>query len=447
MRKYLPLLGLLWLMACQETDIGGAEKELLLHDLLEETLVQVSPTHSLDFFQFPDGRDLASIPQDPRNPITQEKVILGRALFHETALGTEPLKPQGEYTYSCASCHHVSAGFQAGRRQGIGEGGAGFGVRGEGREISNGYLGTELDVQPTRSPATLNVAYQKLMLWNGQFGATGLNGGTRDRWTPGTPLEVNELGYEGVESQAIAGLTVHRMAVDKQWAVSMDYQAMFDAAFPDWPEERRYSLEAAGLAIAAYERTLLAQEAPFQRWLRGKQNAMTEDQVRGAILFFGKAGCASCHTGPALNSEAFYALGMNDLEGPGVFSHGLDAKTRLGRAGFTGRAADSYRFKVPQLYNLKDSPFYGHGGSFQSVREVIEYKNEAQAENPNVPESALDRKFAPLGLSPDEVEAITIFLEDGLYDPDLLRHVPAALRSGFCFPNNDFRSRQDLGCQ
>jgi cytochrome c peroxidase len=74
----------------------------------------------------------------------------------------------GMYTYSCASCHHVDAGFQSGLKQGIGEGGLGFGVHGEGRIKNAMYPESELDVQPIRTPTTLNVAYQEVMLWNGQ---------------------------------------------------------------------------------------------------------------------------------------------------------------------------------------------------------------------------------------------------------------------------------------
>lgn len=421
-------------------------ENLHLQYSLEEVIANASPTGDPDYFRFPNATQLDRIPQDRKNPLTVAKIELGKQLYHDTGLGIRPMKQAQEYTYSCASCHHVSAGFQAGRRQGIGEGGIGFGVRGEARDIHPEYTSEEIDVQPIRTPSALNVAYQRVMLWNGQFGAVGPNERTENRWTPETPLAVNNLGYEGVESQAIAGLLVHRMDVDSSWVVGMGYQHLFDDAFPSWEPIRRYSREAAGLAIAAYERTLLAQDAPFQRWLAGESQAMSEKEIKGAILFFDKGRCVTCHTGPALSKEGFNALGMNDLDGPGIYGEGVDQNTHLGRGGFTGQPSDNYKFKVPQLYNLKDSPFFGHGGNFESVRSVIAYKNAAVAENPIVPAEALDKHFEPLGLSEEEIEAISVFIEDGLHDPNLLRHVPDYVLSGFCFPNADQRSKEDLGC-
>jgi cytochrome c peroxidase len=226
------------------------------------------------------------------------------------------------------------------------------------------------------------------------------------------------------------------------------YKVYFDQAFPDFPESDRYTKETAGLAIAAYERTLLANSAPFQQWLRGYHQAMTDQQKEGAILFFGKAGCSDCHTGPALNEMAFYGYGMGDLFtcGEEVIKADDQSVENLGRGGFTGNPEDMYKFKVPQLYNLKDSPFYGHGSTFTSIREVVEYKNAAIPQNDVVPASQLAEQFRPLGLSPEEVEALTVFLEDALHDDFLQRYVPVRVLSGFCFPFNDPYSQVEAGC-
>jgi len=415
---------------------------------LDNALAKLSGSDYLSDFRLPEATDINAIPADPLNKITHEKIALGKMLYHEPGLGLSPNNAIGEGTYSCASCHFASAGFQAGLVQGIGEGGIGIGAKGEGRVKSPDYAEIDLDVQPIRSPAALNVAYQRIMLWNGQFGATGMNAGTESQWTPGTPKEVNNLGYEGVEIQAIAAQDVHNLVVNEDVVTTLGYKEFFDQAFSDWDAADRYSAEAAGLAIAAYERSLLASEAPFQNWLRGNATAMSDLEKEGAILFFGKAKCASCHTGPALNSEAFYAFGMRDLDhnSEEVFKTDHTNPEHLGRGGFTGRASDNYKFKVPQLYNLKDSPFMGHGGTFRSVRDVVAYKNEGVKENPRVPDSQLAPQFEPLGLSEEEIDAITAFLETGLYDPNLARYEPSSLPSGNCFPNNDSQSRADLGC-
>lgn len=347
-------------------------------------------------------------------------------------------------TYSCASCHHAQAGFQAGVRQGISDGGLGFGNAGEGRHHNPLYLVDSIDVQPLRTPSTLNIAYQTNVLWNGQFGATGVNQGTEGRWTEGTPIGVNHLGFEGTETQAIAGLDVHRLRLDSSLLFGTSYQALYDQAFGDVSVNTRYDRVSTGLAIAAYERTLLADQAPFQRYLRGETGALSDRQKAGALLFFGKANCVSCHTGPALNSMNFYALGMGDLVGDHVHCGNPNDAAHRGRGSFTGLPEDDYQFKVPQLYNLKDSPFYGHGGTFRSVYEVVQYKNEAQAEKTAVPVSQLDKAFRPLLLSEEEMQQLTDFIENGLYDPNLKRYVPGQLPSGQGFPNNDELSRHDL---
>ncbi|MEM6630371.1 MAG: cytochrome c peroxidase [Bacteroidota bacterium] len=437
-----------FLASCGEDPNIGEE---ILDDELRANIEKASPTGRIDFFKLPESDDFVNIPQDPNNPLTSEKVELGRLLFHETGLATEAKLENGMYTYSCASCHHVNAGFQAGLRQGIGEGGIGFGIRGEGRFMSSDYAEEDLDVQPMRSPSALNVAYQKVMLWSGKFGAKGVNQGTEAFWVPGTPVENNNLNFEGVETQALAGLTVHRLKLDiEEIAVQSTYKESFDQAFPYLDENQRYNNQNTALAIAAYERTLLANQAPFQKWLSGNLDAMNEAEKRGANLFFGKANCVSCHTGPALSTVGtvkFYALGMNDLIGSDVIQSNPAAADHLGRGGFTQVPEDMYKFKVPQLYNMKDSPFYGHGGSFTSIEEVVRYKNHAIAENPDVSEALLAQEFIPLDLTNEEIADLTSFLEEALYDSDLTRYVPSNLPSALCFPNNDPDSQQELGCQ
>ncbi len=404
-------------------------------------------SRGLSYYTMPGSNEYSRIPQDLRNPLTPEKVNLGRMLFHESVFGTAGIIEDHAKTYSCASCHHSAAGFQAGMMQGIGEGGIGFGIAGEGRKVDFDVAMGDIDVQPVRTPSALNIAYQTNVLWNGQFGATALNAGTEDLWPDGTPIAVNRLGYEGVETQAIAGIAVHRLEFTEETITENGYKEYFDQAFSRVPERRRYTDEMAGLALAAYERTLLANQSPFQQWLRGSEAAMTEAQKEGARLFFGKAECNNCHYGPSLAAMEFHAIGMKDFDPTMVANFKEDDPSKLGRASFTKRAEDEYKFKVPQLYNLKNSPFYGHGGSFTSVREVIEYKNQAIAENGEVRKDQLSPYFHPLGLDEVEIDLLTDFVENALYDPHLERYDPDAILSGYCFPNNDYLSKQDLGCE
>lgn len=435
---------LIW--ACNST----LEEQTDVDAILSEKLNQASGGLGIDYYQMPESEQLNKIPQDPENPLTEAKVALGKLLFHETALAVNPSLSKGLTTYSCASCHHAEAGFQSGLRQGIGEGGIGFGQSGEGRIKDPEYTGKAMDVQPIKSPSVLNVAYQKNMLFNGQFGATGENEGTEYAWLTNTPREINYLGFEGVESQAIAGMDTHHMDVDDQLIENLPaYKPYFDQAFPQVPEEDRCNLQNAGLAIAAYERTLLANQAPFQQWLKGNKEALSKQAKEGAILFFSKAKCFTCHNGPALSSMAFYGLGMKDLyqTDAEIFNASRFSLENKGRGGFTEKQADMFKFKVPQLYNLKSAGFYGHGASFNSLKAIVQYKNEAIAENEHVPPGQLAEDFKPLQLNDDEIEKIVAFLEDGLFDPNLNRYVPQILPSDNCFPNNDFQSRIDLGCE
>lgn len=446
MRKLIYILLITTEIACQSDD--DQFRKSTLDIALERAVESQAPNGAgLGYYILPDESDYSNIPNDPKNQITKEKVELGKLLFHETGLAQNPMNEIGRETYSCASCHHAQGGFQADRFQGIGDGAVGFG-RGIERDKSNLYQDQELDVQPIRTPSAMNIAYQINVLWNGQFGATGLNTGTEDKWTVDTPKEVNTLGFEGTETQAIAGLDVHRLVVNEDLVTELGYKSMFDQAFPEVPSNDRYNTIIAGLAIAAYERTILSNEAPFQKWLRGEFTAMTTQQKEGAVLFFGKAECTNCHNGPSLANMEFHAIGMNDLyQCPDpVFNVSINDGANLGRADFTGEEDDKFKFKVPQLYNLKDSPFYGHGSSFTSIRDVLEYKNRAIKQNNTVSIDRLSEFFHPLSLSEEELNELTAFIEHGLYDPNLNRFVPDEVLSGNCFPNNDLLSQQDLGC-
>jgi len=424
----------------EENNLQGYDAELY------NLIINSSPTGNLDYFILPESNDFASIPQDPKNPISKEKVALGGFLFHETALGINGNDNSTRKTYSCASCHHSEAGFQSGTFQGIGVGGLGFGIRGELRKPISNTL--DVDVQSVKTPTILNGAYQPNQLWNGQAGATYLNSNTKPLWKEGSDLAMNNLGYEGIETQAINGLGVHKLSIDNNIIKLSAYKKLFDEAFPGKSVEERYSNESAGLAIAAYIRTILSNEAPFQKYLKGDLNALTEIEKSGALLYFGKAQCNQCHTGPALNTMQFKAIGLGDLVDcpePTLKTTQNDP-INLGRGGFTQNQDEYYAFKAPQLYNLKDAGFYGHGSSKRSVRDMISYKNNAIAENSKVPSSKLDPLFKPLGLTNKEIDALTIFITNSLFDPNLRRYEPQQLPSGLCFPNADIQSRIDMDC-
>lgn len=415
-----------------------------MNDLLVAKIADRSPTGDIDFFIFPDEGDYNAVPnQDTRNPLTAEKAELGRMLFFETALAQDAAKSDGINTYSCATCHIPEASFTPGRFQGIADGARGFG---HDREKRWNYGETEIDAQGIRPLTILNAAYVTNMFWNGRFGAYGVNIGTEDVWHLDTLLVVNELGYEGLETQHIEALEIHRMDISETMLDDYGYRDMYDAAFPDVPVDERYTKLTTAFAISSFVRSAITHEAPFQDWLKGNQNAMTVDQMEGAMLFFDKANCYRCHNSPSFNSMTFQAIGTKDLyENGGLFTDVTDVRN-FGRGGFSTKEEEMFAFKVPQLYNLKDYTHFFHGSSKESIEEVVAYKINAKSENSLVSNDKLSPLFQPLTLSQKEQSQLIDFLRNALYDPNLDRYTPHHVLSGNCMPNNDIASRLQLGC-
>jgi len=418
--------------------------------LLRAAITANQSGRTLNDYILPDSDDYAQIPQDPSNPLSDAKVELGQLLYHDTAIATEG-RSDNSQTWSCATCHHAAAGFKSGVIQGIGEGGIGFGANGSDRELIASFdadaeadSNRKPDLQPFTSPTVLNTAYQDVMLWNGQFGNSQngiVNSGIPESILskPNTPKAENARHLSGIETQAIAGMDVHRLSVlsNSVLQTNTTYQSLFNAAFQDGSDDVKSD---AGKSIAAFERTVLANQAPFQLWLRGDNSAISDIEKQGGLLFFGKAGCSDCHTGPALSSavgateeEIFMAIGFNDFDSEAQHRvHGpITEADKLGRGGFTEEAEDNYKFKIPQLYNLNDTRVFGHGGSFTSIRDVLEYKNRGVAENLEAIEN-LDVRFVPLNLTPVELDQLEIFIKISLYDPDLMRYQPIEVPSGEC---------------
>lgn len=405
-----------------------------------------SQTGDLDYYVFPSSTDYKNLPnQDPANPVTKEKVELGKLLFFETGLAQIPVHESCYETYSCGSCHHQEAGFLLGRLQGIADGGAGYGHNGNFRYMVDDYDESELDAQGNRPMNPLNSGYSTNTLWSGAFGAGGVNVGTEEHWTG--LAEVNHTGFVGLEAQNIEAFALHRLEINDKVLDEYGYRALYDEAFPDFEEAERYSPTISSFAISAFLRSMLANEAPFQKWLKGDNFAMTVSQIEGARVFFGKARCYSCHDGPALNSMNFHALGTKDMYELGGLNTSAEDPRIFGRGFFTGKEEDMFRFKVPQLYNLRDYATYFHGSSKTSLADVVEFKMNAVSENPMVSNEQLSPLFNPIGLTNTEIGQLIDFLENALHDPNTDRYVPESVLSGNCFPNNDEVSRQQLGCE
>lgn len=398
-------------------------------------------------FIIPNENDYASIPQSPLNPLTKEKIELGKMLFFEPAFSNEANNPDFNHTFTCATCHVPESGFRPGRMQGIADGGYGFGRKGESRLKWPAYSDDDIDAQGARPLVTLNVAFVENTMWNGSFGIDGPNAGTEHVWGVNDPQTArNHDGLPALEGQNIEGLITHRMQYTQELIEKAGYKEIFDKALPELPENERYSRKGASFAISAYLRQNLTTKAPFQLWLKGQSDAMTDQEKEGAKLFFGKAGCVGCHYEKNLGSMRFEAIGVDDLYEHNGLKTGPNDLRNLGRGGFTNRQEDMFKFRTPQLYNLGDSGPYFHGGSMETLEDVVRYFNTGQKQNQRIPDNQLSSYIRPLGLSEEEILALTEFLEKGLNDPDLKRYVPESVLSGMCFPNNDRSSRIDMDC-
>ena len=437
----LLVVSILLLSSCSKDQmVPASERDASLKTMVSNA----AENGSLDYWLLPKSNDFNSIPQDPQNVLTDEKVALGKLLFYETAFGTEASQESGMGTYSCATCHIPSAGFRPGSAQGIADGGVGYGLNGEERVRNTDYSEIEMDVQGARPLSLISVAFVENTMWDGSFGSTNVNIGTEDKWVG--DHETNNLGLLGIEAQNIEGTHIHKLLYDLESVEEHGYKLLFDNAFSEVPEEDRYDNVRASFALSAFIRTLFPNEAPFQKWLEGDIEAMSEEEKEGAMLFFGKAACTNCHSGPGFASVEFHAIGVNNMYQRPSFGTDETDLRNFGRGGFTGVAEDFYKYKVPQLYNMRDTEFYFHGSSKTKLRDVVQYFNLAEKENPEVPIEQISDKFIPLSLTDEEVDQLTLFIDHSLRDPNLNRYLPSEVLSGACFPNADFQSTLDLGC-
>ena len=224
-------------------------------------------------------------------------------------------------------------------------------------------------------------------------------------------------------------------------------------------------------AQATFLRTVVTRNTPFDRFLAGNDHALTSAQQRGARLFFtpavaGGAGCFSCHSGPMLNKqhddpevtgvgafveENFINVGIGDhpIQALNALARGHLNSANLGTDGFpyhaedNGRAEithdvvnDGFKFRVLTMRQLKDGRNFMHNGSFTKVRDVVEYFNAGVPQDPTAAKAGtLSTRFTNprgagyprgLGLSEAQVNDLTDFLENALFDPALVKYEPGS---------------------
>ncbi|MDD2659688.1 MAG: cytochrome c peroxidase [Methylococcales bacterium] len=325
---------------------------------------------------------LPAVPAPANNPLTQEKVSLGRKLFYDRRLSLNN-------TFSCAMCHVPEQGFTSNEMA------TAVGI--EGRTVRR------------NSPALYNVAYAQSLFHDSR--ETTLE---QQIWAP--LLAHNEMANPSI------GYVIEKINN------SADYNGLFKKAFGRGP-----GMETIGMAIASYERTLNSANSAFDRWYFGKdKQALDAKARRGFQLFNGKANCSGCHSigrNHALftdnsnhNTGIGYAEAMAKTDktqriqvAPGVYVD-VDAKlvttvagikpNDLGRYEVTQKPEDRWKYKTPSLRNVSLTAPYMHNGVFTTLQQVVEFYNRGGIANEN-----LDPLIKPLNLTALEVADLTAFLD------------------------------------
>jgi cytochrome c peroxidase len=286
-------------------------------------------------------------PKTPENnPFSKEKAELGKQLYFDKRLSRDN-------TVSCASCHDPQKGWSNGEAVATGIGGQKGG---------------------RSAPTIINAAYAPLQFWDGR--AEGLEGQALGPIQ--NPIEMN--------------LTLPEM--EKKLNAIPGYREQFQKIFGT-----EVTSENVGKAIATFERTVLSGNAPYDRFKAGDEKALSESAQRGMKIFFGKANCSACHSGPAFSDGAFHNIGM------GTKLEKLD----LGRFEHSKLEGDKSSFKTPGLREIKRTSPYMHDGSHKTLKEVVEYYNKGGEANPQ-----LDEEIFPLKLTAAEIDDLVRFLEEGL---------------------------------
>ena len=170
-----------------------------------------------------------------------------------------------------------------------------------------------------------------------------------------------------------------------------EYVKLFRDAYPEIPIET-IGFEHAANAIAAFEASAFTSlETPFDHFLAGQNDALSDEQLLGAELFFGEANCAQCHSGALLTDQKTHVLAMPQL-GPGKDDDRFD----LGRSIVTGETTDDYAFRTPPLRNVAITAPYTHSGAYSTLREVVMHHFNPETALLNYRGDGLPKRFAEL---------------------------------------------------
>jgi cytochrome c peroxidase len=282
-------------------------------------------------------------PAPPDNQPTAMRIELGQALFFDPRLSAKGM-------LSCASCHNPALDWTDGRPTAVGH---------------------DMKILGRATPTIVNAAFNPLQMWDGRKASL-----EDQALGPFQSADEQNLPLEELESRvrAIPG-----------------YAPMFERAYPGEPVSRTSIAK----AIASFERTILSQDAPFDRWRAGEHNALNAAAQRGFALFTGKANCALCHQDFNFTDNGFHNIGLKEAgesADPGRFAHKKVAVLKGA-------------FKTPTLRDIALTAPYMHNGAYATLEEVVAHYDRGGDVKDN-----LDANMKPLNLTTEERRDLVEFM-------------------------------------
>ena len=299
--------------------------------------------------------DQTPAPDD--NLTTPDRIALGKALFFDPRVSIEG-------NVSCASCHIPQFGWSDGLQTSKG--------------INNKNLGRA-------TPTIVNTGFNSIQYWDGRRPSL-------EKQASGPMLNSNMMAAD------MAALVI--------WLKNEPfYQTWFARTYPNEPLD-----QAIVKALAAFQRTIISNNSPFDQWLKGDQKAMTRQQIMGFRLFSDakKANCVACHHAPNFTDNGFHNVGLASYDLP---------KSDMGRFTHMPVAVLRGAFKTPTLRDISLTAPYFHDGSARTLMDVVEHFDQGGKSQHDISSS-----IKPLGLSLEEKQAIVAFLRALTTD-----HAPVAL--------------------
>lgn len=337
------------------------------------------------------------------NPSTPQKVELGRLLFYDPILS-------GDKDVSCASCHHPEYGYAEGLELSIGVNGTGLGEMRRFNEPNN------IPFTKRNSQSILNAAFN------------GID--TKGNYDPEKAPMFWDLRIQSLELQSLKPITsleemrgmAHEEAIELdsiagRLKANAEYQKLFKNAFG---ETEAITILNLSKAIAAFERTLIANNSPFDKYMRGDKTALNTMEQEG-LAVFKQAGCAKCHNGPMFSDFKLRVLGVPDNE--------KLLKPDLG-------AGNKDAFRTPTLRNLRYTDPYMHNGKLKTLENVMElYEDVAglKSRNPRISSDQLDPIARKSKITQRDFRLIIEFLNtlnDDNFDRTIPKRVPSGLKVG-----------------